>query len=108
MSDGSTSGRDGGAGMAERPEVRFRATRPASRARKAVAFLLGGAVWAAAGVIAVVLPAVVLPGGSHIVRHLLLVTGVSWLVFGAALAPEAPLGPVATLPPAALRATTAV
>lgn len=27
----------------------------------------------------------VLLGGSHIVRHLLLVTGVSWLVFGAAL-----------------------
>ncbi|MFJ6516381.1 hypothetical protein ACIQMO_34070 [Streptomyces sp. NPDC091406] len=67
--------------MADRPEVRFRPARPASRGRKAFAFLLGGAVWAAAGVIAVVLL-----GGTYIVRHLLLVTGASWLVFGAALA----------------------
>ncbi|WP_433399423.1 hypothetical protein [Streptomyces sp. CA-146814] len=67
--------------MAERPVARFRPVHPMSRARKAVAFLLGGVVWAAAGVIAVVLL-----GGTYIVRHLLLVTGVSWLVFGAALA----------------------
>ncbi|PZT71339.1 hypothetical protein DN402_05140 [Streptomyces sp. SW4] len=67
--------------MNDRPVVRFRPVRPASRARKAVAFLAGGAVWAAAGVIVVVFL-----DGTRILRQLLAVTAASWLLFGAALA----------------------
>lgn len=65
----------------ERSGVSFEPTRPASRARKAVAFLLGALVWIVAGAIAVVLL-----GHTYILRHLLLVTAVSWAVFAAALA----------------------
>lgn len=65
----------------ERPGVSFEPTRPASRARKAVAFLLGALVWIVAGAIAVVLL-----GHTYILRRLLLVTAISWVVFGIALA----------------------
>ncbi|WP_392958180.1 hypothetical protein [Streptomyces sp. LN245] len=67
--------------MDERPVVRFQPTRPASRTQVVAAFVLGGMFWTAAGVIAVVLL-----GGTYIVRYLLVVTAVSWLVFGATLA----------------------
>ncbi|MFH8487713.1 hypothetical protein [Streptomyces longisporoflavus] len=74
-------GPDGRDARRERPGVSFEPSRPASRARKAIAFLLGALVWIAAGVIAVVLL-----GHSYILRHLLLVTALSWIVFAIALA----------------------
>jgi hypothetical protein len=61
--------------------IRFEPTRPAGRNRKVLAFLLGALIWAAAGVLAVVLL-----GHSYIVRRLLLAVVVSWVVFGIALA----------------------
>ncbi|GAA1907764.1 hypothetical protein GCM10009837_34220 [Streptomyces durmitorensis] len=74
MDDGTDARRD-------RPAVSFEPTRPASGARRAVAFLLGALVWIAAAVIGVVLL-----GHTYILRRLLLVTVISWVVFGAALA----------------------
>ncbi|MFD6244586.1 hypothetical protein [Streptomyces roseolus] len=62
------------------PSATFRPTRPASRGLKILAFVLGGLVWAVAGVLGVVLLE-----GSYILRHLLIVTVVSWLVFAVAL-----------------------
>ncbi|MFI7386315.1 hypothetical protein [Streptomyces sp. NPDC049813] len=64
-----------------RRDVRFEPTRPASRNRRVVAFLLGALVWVAAGVLAVVLL-----GHSYILRRLLLALVVSWVVFGLASA----------------------
>ncbi|MER5257120.1 MULTISPECIES: hypothetical protein [unclassified Streptomyces] len=65
----------------ERPSVSFEPTRPASPAKKVVAFLLGALVWIVAGAIAVALL-----GHTYILRRLLLVTAISWVVFGIALA----------------------
>ncbi|MZD08826.1 hypothetical protein GTW43_27670 [Streptomyces sp. SID5785] len=60
--------------------IRFEPTRPATRDRRVLAFLLGAVVWLAAGILAVVLL-----GHSAILRHLLLAVVVSWCVFGIAL-----------------------
>ncbi|MER7171556.1 hypothetical protein [Streptomyces mesophilus] len=68
---GSGSTRSGGV---------FEPARPASRGRLVFAFLLGAVVWAAAGVLAIVLL-----GHSHILRTLLFAVVISWLVFALAL-----------------------
>lgn len=79
MSAGGT-GHAGGTGPQHR-DVRFEPTRPASRNRKVVLFLLGALVWVAAGVLAVVLL-----GHSYILRRLLLALVASWIVFALASA----------------------
>lgn len=65
----------------EEARAGFRPTRPASRARKMLAFALGAFLWAAA-----LWLALVLLGHTYILRTLLLATVASWVVFGIVLA----------------------
>ncbi|MHC5258052.1 hypothetical protein ACYSUO_09210 [Streptomyces sp. UC4497] len=64
-----------------RSGVRFQPNRPASRGRRAFAFLLGAVVWIAAAWIGLALL-----GHTYILWHLALVTAVSCVVFALALA----------------------
>ncbi|MFF3491742.1 hypothetical protein ACFYWS_10375 [Streptomyces sp. NPDC002795] len=65
----------------DRPAVRFQPNRPASRRRRAFAFLLGAVVWIGAAWIGLVLL-----GHTYILWHLAVVTAVSCVVFAIALA----------------------